>query len=76
VLAVVVHGCAVPLLWKVLPNPGASDTTERQDLVEQFLRLFGRGRLRFVTRIASSSAAVDWLVAEGKGAVPYSDQSG
>jgi len=34
VLAVVVHGWPVPLLWKVLPNE-ASDTTERQDLVER-----------------------------------------
>lgn len=49
VLAVVVHGCAVPVLWSVLPNPGASDTAERQDLLQQFLRLFGRERLRFVT---------------------------
>lgn len=49
VLAVVVHGCAVPLLWKVLPNPGATDTPERQELVGQFLGLFGTQRLRFVT---------------------------
>jgi hypothetical protein len=26
VLAVVVQGCAVPLLWSVMPSPGASDT--------------------------------------------------
>jgi hypothetical protein len=29
------HGCAVPLLWSVLPKPGASDTTERKDLLER-----------------------------------------
>jgi hypothetical protein len=26
VLAVIVHNCAVPLLWSVMPNCGASDT--------------------------------------------------
>jgi len=49
VLAVVVHGCAVPLLWTVMPNPGASDTTERIELLARFVALFGKERLRFLT---------------------------
>lgn len=49
VLAVVVHECAVPLLWTVMPNGGASDTTERKDLLGRFVALFGRERIRFLT---------------------------
>ena len=66
VLAVVVHGCALPLLWKVLPNPGASDTAERQHLVERFLRHFGRQRLRFVTadREFIGQEWIGWLLRE------------
>ena len=49
VLAVVVHGCAVPLLWTVMQNPGASDTTERIELLTRFVAQFGKERLRFLT---------------------------
>src|SRR5918997_2780213 len=49
VLAVVTHGCAVPLLWKVMPECGASDTSERIELLSRFVKLFGRERLRFLT---------------------------
>lgn len=49
VLAVVTHGCAVPLLWTVMPECGASDTAERIALLSRFLKLFGRERLRFLT---------------------------
>lgn len=49
VLAVVAHGCAVPLLWTVMPNCGASDTAERKELLGRFLALFGKQRLRFLT---------------------------
>jgi len=33
VLAVVVHGCAVPVLWSVLPNPGASETAKPSEAI-------------------------------------------
>jgi len=49
VLAVVTHGCAVPLLWTVMPDPGASDTRERQELLARFVRLFGKERARFLS---------------------------
>ena len=49
VLAVVCKGCAVPLLWRPLEKPGASDTGERIALLEQFVRLFGIKCLGFVT---------------------------
>jgi hypothetical protein len=49
VLAVVTHGCAVPLLWTVLPNCGASDTAQRKELMGRFVDGFGKQRVRFVT---------------------------
>jgi hypothetical protein len=49
VLAVVVHNCAVPLLWTVMPNCGASDTRERIALLTRFIELFGKERMRFLT---------------------------
>ncbi len=49
VLAVVTHGCAVPLLWTVMPQCGASDTAERIELLSRFVTRFGRERLRFLT---------------------------
>jgi hypothetical protein len=38
VLAVVVHGCAVPLLWKVLPNPGASETAKPSEAIPRSVK--------------------------------------
>jgi len=49
VLAVVTHGCAVPLLWRVLPECGSSDTPERIELLSRFVKQFGRERLRLLT---------------------------
>ena len=49
VLAVVVHGCAVPLLWKVMPDCGASDTAQRKELLGRFVCAFGKERMRFLT---------------------------
>lgn len=49
VLAVLVHGCAVPLLWKGMPDCGASDTAERKELLGRFVSVFGKERMRFLT---------------------------
>lgn len=49
VLSIVVYGSAVPLLWTVMPEAGASDTQERIDLMSQFLQIFGAERCRFLT---------------------------
>jgi hypothetical protein len=66
VLAVVVHGCAVPLLWTVMPQCGASDTEERIELVSRFVTLFGKERLRFVTadREFIGKEWIGWLLSE------------
>ena len=44
-----VHGCAVPLLWTVMPDCGASDTAERKALIGRFIALFGVSAVRFLT---------------------------
>lgn len=49
VLAVVVHSCAVPLMWTVMPSCGMSDTAERKELLGRFVALFGKQRIRFLT---------------------------
>jgi hypothetical protein len=49
VLSVVIYGCAIPLLWTVIPDCGASDTEERIELMERFLQLFGEERWLFLT---------------------------
>lgn len=48
-LSVVYKGVAFPLLWTVLEKKGCSDTAERIELLENYLRLFGTDALRFVT---------------------------
>ncbi len=49
VLAVVHAGCAVPVLWSVLHKSGASDTKERQDLLQRFITVFGTSAIAFVS---------------------------
>ena len=74
VLAVVVYGSAVPLLWTVMPSCGASastqlresDTTERIELLGRFITLFTRRRLRFLTadREFIGKDWIAWLLSE------------
>ena len=64
VLAVVVHGCSVPLLWKVMPEAGNSDTAERIELMQEFLDIFGAHRWRFLTadREFIGKEWISWLL--------------
>jgi hypothetical protein len=66
VLAVVTHGCAVPLLWTVLPDCGASDTEERKALMRRFVEGFGKERLGLVTadREFIGGEWIAWLLGE------------
>lgn len=56
VLAVVCKGVAIPLLWKFLTKKddpdsgkkGNSNTEERKELMERFIRLFGKERIESV----------------------------
>ena len=47
-LSVVCKGVAFPLLWTVLEKKGCSNTAERIELLEKYVRLFGKGSLSFV----------------------------
>ena len=49
VIAVVYQGVAFPLLFKLLPKFGNSNTSERIELVERYIRLFGRETLECLT---------------------------
>lgn len=48
-VSVVYKGVAFPLLWTVLEKKGCSDTRERRELLERYLKLFGQDSLDFVT---------------------------
>ena len=48
-LSVVYQGVAFPLLWTVLEKKGCSDTSERIELLEKYVKLFGKETLDFVT---------------------------
>lgn len=48
-LSLVYEGIAFPLLWTVLEKKGCSDTRERIRLVENYVRLFGKDSISFVT---------------------------
>lgn len=49
VIAVVYHGVAFPLLFKLLPKFGNSNTHERIELIERFIHLFGSVSLDCLT---------------------------
>lgn len=49
VLAVAYKGIAVPLLWTFLDKQGNSNTAERIELVNRFLKLFGCKRIAYLT---------------------------
>ena len=48
-LSLVYKGVAFPLLWTVLEKKGCSNTAERIELLEKYLKLFGTDSLSFVT---------------------------
>jgi len=49
VIAVVYHGVAFPLMFRMLPKFGNSNTNERIELIERFIRLFGSASLDCLT---------------------------
>ena len=49
VLSVVHQGTAFPLFWILLPKKGNSNTTERIQLLNQFLDVFGRHKINYLT---------------------------
>lgn len=39
-------GIGIPILWKMLPKRGNSNTGERTELIQSFIELFGKGRIK------------------------------
>lgn len=62
-LAVVYQGIAIPLLWSLLPKKGNSNVDERIALLERFIALFGRERIKMLLadREFVGILWVDWL---------------
>jgi hypothetical protein len=44
-LSIVYRGIGFPVVWLVLPKAGNSDTTERETVVEIFIKLFGASKI-------------------------------
>ena len=45
-LSVVYKGVAFPLMWSLLSKAGNSDTQERVDLINRYIRLFGKDNIK------------------------------
>lgn len=48
-LGVVYHGVAFPLMFSMLAKRGNSNSQERIDLIDRFIRLFGKETIGFIT---------------------------
>jgi len=48
VLAIVYKGVAFPILFKLMPKRGNSNTTERIEIVDRFIELFGKETIKYL----------------------------
>ena len=48
-MSVVHRGTAFPLFWVLIPKKGNSNTTERIQLINQFLNIFGSCKIHYLT---------------------------
>jgi len=48
-LGIAYKGIAFPLIWLVLPKQGNSNTNERIQLIERFIRIFGSDKIGCLT---------------------------
>lgn len=44
-LSIVYQGIAIPILWKLLPKKGQSDTEERIEIINRFIHAFGKDKI-------------------------------
>lgn len=47
-LSVAYHGVSIPIFWSFLPKKGNSNTSERIDIVDRYLKLFGADSILFL----------------------------
>jgi hypothetical protein len=48
-LGIAYKGIAFPVMWKLLPKRGNSNTAERIELIERFIRIFGLKKIKCLT---------------------------
>lgn len=65
-LSLVHAGISFPLLWRVLPKAGASNTQERIEILERFVATFGKDKIAYVCadREFASIGLLSFLVGE------------
>jgi hypothetical protein len=44
-LSIVYKGIGIPILWKLLPKKGQSDTSERIEILQRFINTFGKDKI-------------------------------
>jgi len=66
-LSIVYKGIAIPLLWRLLDKRGNSDTAERIEMIERFIRQFGKSTLEVLLadREFVGNVWFEWLLNEG-----------
>lgn len=66
-LSVVYKGIALPLFWRLLPKQGNSDTPERIEIINRFIKYFGKSKigLLLADREFVGNEWFDWLIKEG-----------
>lgn len=69
-LGVTYKGVAFPLLFKILPKFGNSNTSERIELLEKFDRLFGFSKIKFLVA-DREFIGEDWLDYLNRTKIPY-----
>jgi hypothetical protein len=70
VLGVTYHGVAFPLLFKLLPKGGNSNTGERIQMMDRFLDLFGRGSIECLVA-DREFVGEQWLEYLNRKQIPY-----
>ena len=66
-LSIVYKGIAIPLFWRLLDKRGNSDTSERIDIIQRFIKQFGKVMLAGVVcdREFVGNEWFSWLLQEG-----------
>ena len=69
-LSVCYQGIAFPLLWKMLAKKGNTNTKERTELMEKFVKLFGKGCIQAVVA-DREFIGKDWLAYLQQQRIPF-----
>ncbi len=69
-LAIVQDGTAIPLLWKLLPKKGTSNTQERIHIVDLFLKIFPINKIQMLL-CDREFIGFDWVRALIERSIPF-----